>query len=247
MAGDFHDLHRLHIRADVSGEGEKGLEDYSLADARPDRVDVYFRQIEARLIEHIDGADIVVGCVAWLTSAPVLTALSRKVGVAIVVQKEDFLRPDVSDRPGTRWATDLRDRYNRLPSTLERGEFWGTRLSELSVCCDPTIDPVRCVGNMNRGGGTAPRSHHKFVVFCKYIRPDTKHCSYTDIKILPYAVWTGSFNFTVNATRSFENAVVLTGKKVATAYLQEWAQIEALSEPLDWTCEYSEPEWRIGT
>ena len=49
------------------------------------------------------------------------------------------------------------------------------------------------------------------------------------------------------ATKSLENTVIIHSKKVAQAYFNEWAQITALSEPLDWESEWSAPEWRIGT
>ncbi|HEY9640318.1 MAG TPA: hypothetical protein V6C57_07530 [Coleofasciculaceae cyanobacterium] len=65
--------------------------------------------------------------------------------------------------------------------------------------------------------------------------------------IEPYAVWTGSFNMSENATKSLENAVYIQDKAIARAYYNEWAQIEALSEPLDWETAWSEPEWRVGS
>ena len=34
---------------------------------------------------------------------------------------------------------------------------------------------------------------------------------------------------------------------VVTAYYHEYEQIFALSEPLDWSSEYVDPEWRIGS
>ena len=39
----------------------------------------------------------------------------------------------------------------------------------------------------------------------------------------------------LNGTLSLENAVFLRSIRMATAYFREWAQIEAVSEPLDWT------------
>jgi hypothetical protein len=63
----------------------------------------------------------------------------------------------------------------------------------------------------------------------------------------PYGVWTGSFNFTKSSVASFENAVYIEDSKIAYAYAHEFAQIFALSEPLDWTTSWSAPEYRIGT
>jgi phosphatidylserine/phosphatidylglycerophosphate/cardiolipin synthase-like enzyme len=64
---------------------------------------------------------------------------------------------------------------------------------------------------------------------------------------VPYEVWTGSFNFTKNATYSFENAIVSRDRNLVAAYFSEFSQLAALSEPLDWEVEWVAPEWRIGT
>lgn len=122
------------------------------------------------------------------------------------------------------------------------------------------IDPVRCVGNYNANNQPAfPRSHHKFILFCRYrehcqcqeclFLHDMSHCDYCSDRaygnrhIEPYAVWTGSFNFTKSATASFENAVVLQDEKIVQAFYAEYGQIAAISEPLDWTSAWMAPEW----
>lgn len=215
-----------------------------------DGVTVYFRDLEQRLIEHIQSADAVLGCVAWLTSKNILTALAQKDPVAIVVQKEDFLRPDLGSRKG--WSTELRRRYDSLSCSWMRYYMPGL-VGDLTTLGDPTLHPVRCVGNHNRTKSPAfPRMHHKFVVFChaiqgkEYIDSDMNEV-FEQPHLEPYAVWTGSFNFTENAGRSLENAVVLENQEIVNAYVDEWARITALSEPLDWESDWAAPEWRIGS
>lgn len=120
----------------------------------------------------------------------------------------------------------------------------------MSSSSDPTIEPIRCVGNYNSEKAPAfPRAHHKFVVFCKSVPPKPgSQVSPDDFKHYePYEVWTGSFNFTKNAVSSFENAIVSTDMNLVRAFFQEAAQIQALSEPLNWRASWSAPEWRIGT
>lgn len=90
-----------------------------------------------------------------------------------------------------------------------------------------------------------PRMHNKFVIFCEVIEGKEDYQWYPIVK--PYAVWTGSFNVTKNATASFENALYITEPTIVNAYYQEWAQITALSESLNWFSDWCEPEWRIGT
>ena len=203
-------------------------------------VRVYFRNLEAELCDHIGGADLVVGCVAWLTNERILEALAGvRGGVAIVVQKEDFLRPDL--RSGSAWKPRLRAAYDRLPRVPER-HAWPGLLGAMSTCSDPRVQPVRCVGNYNRDRAPAfPRMHNKFLVFCRASRQGH------DLNIEPFEVWTGSFNLTYNASRSLENAVAISSERIARAYFAEWEQIEAISEPLDWHCEWSAPQWRIGS
>lgn len=212
---------------------------------KTDEVTCYFRDLREHLIEHISEAEIVLGCVAWLTDRHILKALAHvSRGVNIVVQKEDFLRPDIGSR------SDFKDRlcaqYAELHPATDR-QWCGTVLEGMSFCADPTIEAVRCVGNYNTAKLPAfPRMHHKFLVFCRQgIEPLDWHDEWPCIK--PYAVWTGSFNLTENAAASFENALYITIPAIVQAYYEEWGWIEALSEPLNWDSAWIAPEWRIGT
>jgi hypothetical protein len=236
------DLNALYI-PNADGDDEP-LRDYSSASKGGD-IEVVFRNLENELIRRIESADVVVGCVAWLTSEPILSALAKVKGVAIVVQKEDFLRPDIGNNPD--WSRKLRKLYKALPGTLCRYDkgLGKTQLYLLSSSSDPTIESVRCVGNNNADKVPAfPRAHHKFVVFCRALNSlhDNDNFNYE-----PYEVWTGSFNFTKNAVRSFENAIICRDQVIVNAFFNEFAQIEAISEPLDWESIWVEPEWRIGT
>lgn len=235
-------LNHLAI-ADDSGAGGQNAADNS-AWSTDGAVTVYFRNLEHELIKRIRQARLVVGCVAWLTSDAILEALAQVPGgVSIIVQKEDFLRPDLGSQSS--WKVKLQRHYDALKEPPSRYAFGGL-VGSLSVCCDPTIQPVRCVGNHNRDKKPAfPRMHNKFLVFCDRHEEgaDLDYC----FEIKPYAVWTGSFNLTKNAAMSLENALVLTEPSIVTAYFKEWEQILALSEPLDWETDWVEPEWRIGT
>lgn len=197
---------------------------------------VFFRNLTDRLIGFIDEAECVVGCVAWLTNKRILDALARKRGVSIVVQKEDFLRPDLDSLAN--WKAELNARYKRL-STVDRRHLG--EAEKLSFCGGNQEEAVRCVGVVSKDRAS-PRCHHKFVVFCKHTQ-----IGY-EIDVVPYAVWTGSFNFTWNAEQSLENAVVLRHPEIVQAYYREFQQILALSEELDWSASsYVNAQWRIGS
>lgn len=202
------------------------------------KVQVYFRDLALRLTQHITEADIVLGCVAWLTHNDILDALRPK-DVAIVVQKEDFLRPDLST--GADWKAQLRKKYNALSFGLDRYAF-SNMIGHLSTSSDPSLDAVRCVGNYNCDKEPAfPRMHNKFLVFARRVEGDEI------LTVVPYAVWTGSFNLTRNASASLENALYITDPDIVKAYFNEYGQIMAISEPLDWEASWCAPEFRIGT
>jgi len=247
------DLNKLRSTAADSD----GLDDFQ----RDQRVNVktFFRGCEAALCDAIDGADAVVGCVAWLTSRPVLEALARKHAVSIVVQKEDFLRRDCDSVPAYRQR--LRENYEAIKPGFIRDEmtFYRTSIPELSPTLEQSIAAIRCMGVRGVGDRIHPRMHHKFMVLLRLAPEQIPNATY-----IPYAVWTGSFNPTANGTRSLENAVLITsnwdkallaellGKErvrewvqtdIPHAYFQEWAQVLAHSEPLDWASEHVAPEW----
>ena len=100
---------------------------------------VYFRNLDKHLITHIKKADLIVGCVAWLTHQGILQALANTPkGVSIIVQKEDFLRPDL--RSNGNWRNELRRRYSKLKSLA----FWPDLLNIVTAAIngDKFIDPV---------------------------------------------------------------------------------------------------------
>jgi hypothetical protein len=242
-------LHDLVIPGDGFENSSRPQQDYSIKVASPDfdSIEVLFRHQERRLLELItefqDGG--IFGCIAWLTSFPVLKALGECKNVSIMVQKEDFLRPDLNTQNFPAWKTDLWHLYHDISCDIERHQFLPP-MGNLSVAHDPVVDGIRCIGNYNADKRPAfPRAHHKFLVFCKVLSDDYSS-TYT-----PVGLWTGSFNITKNSTQSFENALYFADSSgsnpIIQAYLQEHHQLFGLSEPLDWENEWTTPEFRIGT
>ncbi len=101
------------------------------------KVTVHFRNLESKLLQYIQQSSCVIGCVAWLTNQNILKAMSNLQFVSLIVQKEDFLRPDISNKPN--WTSKLRDLYSSLPSSGARFAFPGI-VGSLSVCYDPTLE-----------------------------------------------------------------------------------------------------------
>ena len=175
----------------------------------------------------------------------------------LIVQKEDFLRPDLDTYNKSNWKKSLQAKYANLKCPHTRYEL-NDSISELSYASsNPWVDPIRCMGNHNSDKAAAsPRVHNKFLVFCKIIDKTEKEEEDKDknditINYKPVAVWTGSFNFTKNATYSFENSIYLEDQSgdnpILNSYLKEHHQIFALSEPLNWEVDWVYPEYRIGT
>ncbi|TAK30199.1 MAG: hypothetical protein EPO40_08800 [Myxococcaceae bacterium] len=108
-------LNHARIQTD---DGDRPLLDFA-TESREARVACHFRDIRGALLRYIARYDHMVGCVAWLTDPVILQALAARRGVAIIVQKEDFLRPDAVDREG------LRRLYAAVPDTLLRVHFRG--------------------------------------------------------------------------------------------------------------------------
>jgi phosphatidylserine/phosphatidylglycerophosphate/cardiolipin synthase-like enzyme len=230
-------LHDLKIPTDSRGQDKF---DYSVSLEKVCKVDIVFKNHKKRLLTLIKEYPIIFGCIAWLTDKDLLDAFSKKEAVSIVIQKEDFLRPDLAHNND--WKNYLRRRYERIPHFPTRYAFPGL-ISRLSYCGDPTIKAIRCVGNYNSEKAPAfPRMHNKFLVFSN-IQNDLDKGS----EIIHKCVWTGSFNLTKNATQSFENSIIIRDERAASAYFEEFSQIMALSEPLNWNSTWVAPEWRIGS
>jgi len=247
-------LNTLRINTD---DGQIDLTNHNTCEKEVtfDKAEAYFKELEKSLIEKINEHrnGFIFGSVAWLTSTNIINALSKCSNVQILIQKEDFLRPDFGDNLEERKRRlKYRQLYAQLKFSHDRYDCQSP-ISSLSICGDPTVDPVRCIGNFNSDQKRAmPRAHNKFLVFCKKIKPSSGQTrKNNEIIYEPIAVWTGSFNFTLNAERSFENGIYLedrTGQNaIIGSYLKEHHQIFALSESLDWEHNWTEPEYRIGT
>lgn len=161
-----------------------------------------FRDIEAELIKAIKSHDRIVGCVAWLTSVPILEALQGK-SVCFIVQQEDWLRPDSDE-----WSMATQ---RSLYASLKGIESYSV---DVSTCSGYVISPVRLSGKPKTANRNNPRMHHKFALFSS-----GEDWGRFDL------VWTGSYNFTANATRSLENGLFISDKGVVDAYFMEWRQV----------------------
>ena len=247
MENRRENLTELLIPADTS---DKSQDDHRQADTA--HVTVMFRNHEKELMtileEERKKGSACFGAIAWMTNHDILRKMAE-LPTAILVQKEDFLRPDTG-KLSPDWKKQIRDAYQALTPPADSRYGMPGIVPNLSYCCNPTMDPVRCVGDRPEVGRNNRRMHNKFLVFAK--RESFNDGEGTDMfehdaVWRPHSVWTGSYNITANAELSWENVIYIRSEEIAQAYLNEWCQLMAFSEPLDWESEYVEPEWRVGT
>lgn len=193
---------------------------------KPGAVITHFGDLRPALLKFLAESEAIVGCVAWVSASDIIDVLSKR-PVALIVNKEPFLKPT-----GRVSAARQRENLTRLVGGLRRRDF-PAPLNRMYQTRSDIIDPVRCVGHTGARVQNSPLMHHKFAVRLT--------------KGKPTAVWTGSFNWTVNASSSIENAIEIHDPKVAEDYLKEFARVASLSEPLDYLSASSKPQWHIGT
>lgn len=228
-----------------------------------------FSDLEDNLRYWIQGSQRIVGCVSWLTSLPVLADLAKCEAVSLVVQKEEFLRPDLAPHDG--WRKRLRAHYDALPGGIDAESFdfrysaTDDALTSLDEATFQNLEAVRCCGIVDSSASNVPRMHHKFLVFFVRLHDEHRLVQETGMQMcVPAAVWTGSFNPSANGSRSLDNAVLLIPhwmkdlfdgklsdrdygnlywKSVLRQYVDEWARVVSISDPLDWEyADVPEPE-----
>ena len=210
------------VRPGWAAKARQGFDWAATRNTAHNDVTVHFTGITDALLAFIRDSEAVVGCVAWITNRDIVAALADR-PVALIVNKEYALRS--TDRK----ASSLRQRA--LLATLHGGllrQDLPKPVRDIPSGSDH-IDAVRCVGHIARGGGNTPLMHSKFIVRLRRGKP--------------VAVWTGSFNFTVNAASNIENAVEIHDPVIAGAYLEEFARVAALSEPLEFKAGKADPNW----
>jgi phosphatidylserine/phosphatidylglycerophosphate/cardiolipin synthase-like enzyme len=95
--------------------------------------------------------------------------------------------------------------------------------------------------------------HHKFLVLGSFtIIPTTVVNSLTGEQHVeprrlfhPEAAWLGSYNFTWNASRSVESAVIIRDDEIARRLRDEFCAILEVSEPLVWDSQHIKPEFFV--
>lgn len=192
---------------------------------------VYFKDIREVLLQHLSKCSYVVGCIAWITDFGVIDAISKLKGATIIVQAESMFK--IKTREG--FKTNLKRRYQQIKqfpwATFAKAahlphfqklwtEMKTTPALQEQLWTTLGQDPmaVRTCGQVQKAGheGQNPEEpsmmHHKYLIFL-------------DANAKAVAVWTGSFNFTKNASKSLENIQIVYNQQVADSYLRNFLSL----------------------
>ena len=195
-----------------------------------ENITVYFRNLKKELLEQIKKYDMILGAVAWITDYEILEELAKK-KTLLVIQKEDFLRPDMKSNLSDNDKSILHKLYSSF------NDFDGTEVATGPFFQDLTdkykrIPPILCYGFYNKEKMfMTPRMHNKFLTFLKK----------EGELYYPKAVWTGSLNLTQLSLHSLENAVFIHDERIADAYAEEMQLLYLNGEPLNWNSSWLNP------
>ena len=217
------------------------LRNYSTSSKVESVVSVHFEDIADVFCDLAHNHEVAVGAVAWLTNQNILKAFASLRRIAIIVQKEDFMRHDAGDGNLAYRKKKLYPLYDALkpfdfgdlvetyPGQQELNPHFNSAvqnwLFDASGDFQHYGEAIKCIGYINDGKRASPRMHHKFVVFGSLSE---------GLVIRPNCVVTGSFNLTENAELSRENILVIKDQKICSSFVSEWAQLWAMSESLNW-------------
>lgn len=219
--------------------------DFSTSGCNND-IEVYFKNIEKVIIDKIKKYKYVVGCIAWLTNENILKELAKKEECLIIVQDEDFLRPDIDfDGNMKSWKNKIFKLYNNIK------KIDTTCLVPIGINILSTVKTgIRRCGMLNTDKKPAfPRMHNKFIiVFNDAYIYDEKEEMLPD-PVIEGEVITGSYNYTENSNNSLENIVCIKDNNIISAYYKQFGEIAIMSVPLKWSKEWkpSKSGLRYGT
>lgn len=137
-------------------------EDFSIIDEKSN-IEVFFKNIENNIINKIKKYKNVIGCVAWLTNENILKELAKKDNVIIIIQEEDFLRPDNNfDGNKLNWKNKL----YKLYKNIEINKKNNINLGSFGINYNGHVGSgIMRLGMVNIDKMSAfPRMHNKFII-----------------------------------------------------------------------------------
>ena len=184
-------------------------------------VESHFRNLQQVLLNEIEQADIVLGCVAWISDPVILESLTRRSTALILDSKVNRMGAKLKDLYKQLEHTDKQPIYTMLKNGLGSERY----LCYTDIEDQPVAEAFAEDWNFESGlyavDGFYRYMHHKFLVLLTF---DGKCGSCGRRKYKP-TTWTGSFNFTKNASNGLENAVIIRDTHISASYLCEFLEI----------------------
>jgi hypothetical protein len=209
----------------------------------------HYTGLHSKLVNRLgrSGVQFALGCPSWLRSWQVLEKLEQiPYGVALVVQKEEYLRSDLPGHPD--YGTENAKRRVKYKQFFCKPRIWdfpesvcpGGILPHLVGLQDGRIEPIRCFGVCPKkidltNTYRAPTMHHKFLVFCRCAELPPDQCvGGRRYHIEPFMAWYGSSNMTNAGSRSLDVITESRDRETIDGLVRAWSYVLAMSEPMEW-------------
>lgn len=189
------------------------------------------RRQEECILQLVDKADAIVVSCYMMSRQPFFDALAQKDRVFLLCHKTNLVGPTEarSAQPFLKRLAVLRKQSRQFQtSELRTSVPWLERTLPRK-----TLPLARCVGAY-QDSFTTPLMHDKTVIALR-----KKKTQY-----IPFALWTGTNNFTENATRSIGAGTLIEDPHTAMLRLNDILNYTLSSEPIPWRSQRLQPQWR---
>lgn len=184
-------------------------------------IECHFRNLQQVLLNEIEQSDIVLGCVAWISDPIILESLTKRSTALILDSKVNRMGKRLQGLYDDLQHTDKQPIYDMLVNGLGSERYLYYTNKEDQPVKGSFAEDWNFESGLYAVDGFYQYMHHKFLVLIKEINP----CSKCGKKMYQPTVWTGSFNFTKNASKGLENAVIIRDKFISASYLCEFLEI----------------------
>lgn len=184
-------------------------------------VECHFRNLQQALLSEIEKADIVLGCVAWISDPIILESLTRRSTALILDSKVNRMGKKLTDLYSQLQHTDKEPIYEMLLDGIGSEKYLCYTDLEDNPVPKAYAEDWNFEGGLYAVDGFYRYMHHKFLVMIEKVG----NCNMCGKRKYRPTVWTGSFNFTKNASKGLENAVIIRDDYISASYLCEFLEI----------------------
>lgn len=184
-------------------------------------VECHFRNLQKVLLNEIEKADIVLGCVAWISDPLILESLTRRSTALILDSRVNRMGKRLQALYDKLQDTDKQPIYDMLINGFGSERYLCYTDLDNNPVSDAYAEDWNFEGGLYAVDGFYRYMHHKFLILLKKSNP----CIQCGRARYSSSVWTGSFNFTKNAGKGLENAVIIRDPYISASYLCEFLEV----------------------